>query len=117
MLELCPSDWWFGPVDFVVLSLACWRLTSLLVQEDGPWFLFARLRHVLGVRYDERSEPYGLNVVAEGITCIWCASIWVAALLCLLVFIFGRVVVLASAIPALSAAAILMERLVNNGPR
>jgi hypothetical protein len=64
-------------LEFVVLALATWRLTSLLVWEDGPFEVFARLRHALGVRYTEGSrQGYGTNWFAKGVACPACASVW-----------------------------------------
>lgn len=62
---------------YLIGGIATWRLTSLVVREDGPRDIIARLRRWIGVRYNHRSEPYGLNVVAQAILCFWCASIWV----------------------------------------
>jgi hypothetical protein len=61
---------------FILLALATWRVTSLFVSEAGPFEVFAKLRHKIGVRYDERSIPYGTNVVANAFSCIWCLSFW-----------------------------------------
>lgn len=65
-------------IDLVLLSLASWRLTSLIVQEDGPFDIFIKIRLWLGVAYDQNSQPYGKNVIARGILCMWCASVWVS---------------------------------------
>lgn len=62
----------------IELSLACWRLSSLLVREDGPFDVFGKLRYTVGVRYNERNIPYGTNFLSDLLTCIWCASIWVS---------------------------------------
>jgi hypothetical protein len=52
---------------FVVVALACWRVTHLLAAEDGPWDLVARLRRALG------RSPLG-----RAMDCFLCASLWVA---------------------------------------
>jgi hypothetical protein len=115
MVESDPSHWWaVRAVDFLILGLAVWRLTSLLVEEQGPWYIFERLRYWLGVRYDEHSERYGMNVIAEGLTCIWCASVWVAGFWAVLFLIFPTWVIPISLPFALSSTAILIERLVGN---
>ena len=49
------------------LALATWRVTSLLVQEPGPYRVFARLR-----------EQHRDNEVGTALQCIWCTSVWVA---------------------------------------
>jgi hypothetical protein len=63
----------------IVLGLITWRLTSLLVAEDGPFDIFAKFRHFLGVRYNAYSEPFATNMTGRMILCHWCTSIWVAA--------------------------------------
>lgn len=84
---------------FAILALATWRLSSLLVNEDGPFKVFYRLRTRAGVY--KQGE---LSQVAELFTCIWCMSIWVAALL-------SQVRRLPSQALALSAAAIFLDLL------
>jgi hypothetical protein len=63
---------------FLMLTLAVWRVTSLLHREDGPWYIFAQLRKFIGVYYDEFSRLQGRNVVARALTCFWCSSVYVA---------------------------------------
>ena len=104
------------PVDLVILMLATWRMTSLVVKEDGPWNLLARLRHLIGVRFDEQSAPYGLNVLAEGLTCVWCTSVWVGVALSLAFLTFPALTRLVGLPLALSAAALILQRVVTNEP-
>jgi hypothetical protein len=59
---------------FVLATLATWRISHLLVAEDGPWEVFARIRR----RFDS-SAMGGL------MDCFGCVSIWVAAPLSLFV--------------------------------
>lgn len=67
------------PLEFFLLVLAVWRITSLVSLEDGPWDIFAKFRHFIGVRYDEYSQPTIFkNTFAKGIVCVWCASVWFA---------------------------------------
>jgi hypothetical protein len=64
-------------VRLLFLVLATWRATSLLVNEDGPFEAFAKFRYWAGVRYDSvRGVWYGENTFAEGLTCVWCVSLW-----------------------------------------
>ena len=65
----------------LLLGLAVWRITSLLVHEDGPLCIFVKFRHFIGIRYDKFSKPYGKNIIAEGFTCVWCLSVWISAAL------------------------------------
>jgi hypothetical protein len=53
---------------FALASLATWRVTHLLVEEDGPWDAVVRLRARVG--------PGQLGAVLD---CFYCLSIWVAA--------------------------------------
>lgn len=83
----------------VVLSLATWRISSLLVREDGPWSILRRIRRHFragefgGVTFD----PSGMDaaeamyfqanlhipqgVIGGILSCVWCCSVWVATLL------------------------------------
>src|SRR6266568_1620905 len=81
---------------FTLASLATWRVTHLLTEEDGPADLVARLRARLGV-----------GQLGELMDCFFCLSIWVAAPFSLTVSRRGREVPLTWL--ALSGAACLLE--------
>lgn len=51
-----------GWLSFLVAALAVWRVTHLLVREDGPWNVLSRLRSFVGKLLD----------------CFYCFSLWVA---------------------------------------
>ena len=57
--------------------LAVWRISNLLVNEQGPGDVLGLLRDRIGVAYDEHSRAYGKNILASAFTCIWCLSVWV----------------------------------------
>ncbi len=98
-------------MNFLIAALAVWRLTSLLVNEDGPFGVLEKLRHFIGVRWDERSELYGANIVARAFICPWCLSIWTGALGAIIIapsLVWYPIYVL-----ALSAVAIIIEETVN----
>lgn len=60
----------------VLLGLATWRLSSLLVHERGPFDVFGRIRHATGAdRVGEMGE------IQELFSCVWCMSIWVGLFL------------------------------------
>jgi len=75
-----------GALEVVETTLAAWRLASLLVNEDGPWSIFSRLRYKAGIRKIVTKDVYGTtsistvtpNTIAEGLTCVWCTSMWAA---------------------------------------
>jgi hypothetical protein len=86
------SFYWF------LLGILCvWRVTHLLVAEDGPWRCFARLRA-------SASSGFWSGVL----DCFYCLSLWVAVPFALFIgeTLFERVLLW----PALSGAAILLER-------
>ena len=75
-------------VDWFLTALAAWRLAHLLVYEDGPWALCARLRYRAGLRAVVRvqdGQPQIMRVagttVAEGLSCFWCVAMWSALVL------------------------------------
>jgi hypothetical protein len=90
------------PYWFLLGSLAAWRLTHLLRAEDGPWHLLARLRRRAGTGF------WG-----DLLDCFYCLSAWIAAPLALLLGTGWREGLLLW--PALSGAAILLERLTSSG--
>lgn len=55
------------PLRFGVAALGTWRVTHLLVHEDGPADAVARLREQLG------DSPLG-----GWMDCFYCASMWIA---------------------------------------
>ncbi len=86
-----------GAVLFFAAVLAVWRVTHLIVVEDGPWDVVRRVR-TLG-------ERIGLGRL---INCFLCCSVWVAIPFALLLTREWKGV--AIVLPALSGGAILLER-------
>jgi len=80
-----------------VASLVTWRLTHLLQAEDGPWNIIVRLRLLAGA-----------SVVGELLDCSYCLSIWVALPFACFIGTNWKERLLMW--PALSATAILLER-------
>ena len=54
--------------EFIVCTLATWRVAALLTREEGPYRLFSRLRG--------GDEVRGLR---RALHCLYCSSLWVAA--------------------------------------
>jgi hypothetical protein len=84
-------------LDFVLASLATWRVSSLLVREEGPYALLARARGALAT-----------SMIGGALECFYCASLWVAAPIAL--WLSGPTRAWATTWLALSGAAILAER-------
>ncbi len=61
-----PSLWW----RLLVAALATWRLAHLLVVEDGPFELSARLRALV-----QSASP----ALGRALDCLHCTSLWLAA--------------------------------------
>jgi hypothetical protein len=99
-------------IEFIILALAVWRLSSLLVHEEGPFDIFLSLRHRAGVAYTEYSNRIGKNEIARALVCLWCTSVWVGIVVVLLYVILGDLVVWLASPFALSAGAILVEQVV-----
>lgn len=84
-------------VRFAVASLATWRVTHLLAEEDGPADVVLRLR-----------ERAGASVLGSLMDCFGCLSLWVAAPLAAVVAERREDVPLVCL--ALSGTACLLER-------
>lgn len=63
-------------VEVVLIGLATWRISSLLVNESGPSDIFGKIRRRLGV--PEQGEVKGF--FPSLLSCIWCLSTWIAPL-------------------------------------
>lgn len=99
-------------LDFVLISLATWRVSSLITHEDGPGNIFARVRRAVGAE-----RPGEMTGVAILFTCVWCMSVWVAFFVAPTVVLlekgydWPRYVLL---VPAASAIAIIIESIVRD---
>jgi hypothetical protein len=82
---------------FALAVLAVWRVTHLLVHEDGPWDVLVRVRGAAQKLHLDRL-----------VRCFLCASVWIAVPFALVLTLRWRELVLL--VPALSGGAILLER-------
>lgn len=98
-----------SPFEFVLASLATWRLASLLAGEAGPYRVLPRLRQWV-------APPEGVPIVGGwlrlrmevdlALACVWCSSLWLALPMLLVAHLAPWLV----AIMAVSAVAIAVER-------
>lgn len=102
-------------LDFVILALATWRLSNMLVDEDGPWMVFEHLRLKAGLQppaipgLPRDTDPPG-EMPGTLFTCVWCLSVWIALFFAALFLIEPQISV-GLAIPfALSAISCLIDR-------
>lgn len=60
----------------IMLALATFRVSVLLVDEHAPFGLAQRWRDFIGVRDGEHTSVQP-NVIAGIFSCVWCMSLWV----------------------------------------
>ena len=63
----------------LVAGLATWRVSHILLYENGPFAAFRRLREGLGVIYASDASGEVVSYHYELTTCILCLSVWVGA--------------------------------------
>jgi hypothetical protein len=90
------------PLRFLAGALATWRITHLLVAEDGPADMVVHLRRRAGDGW-----------VGSALDCFYCLSVWTAAPVATAVARRRREVPLTWL--ALSGAACLLERVTEKG--
>jgi hypothetical protein len=56
-----------SPTSFALRALAIWRVTHLIVAEDGPGDMVVRVRRAAGS-----------SLLGQAMDCFYCSSIWVA---------------------------------------
>ncbi len=103
-------------IELVVLALACWRLSRLLVDERGPFAVLVRIRERLAdVEHNDRGEPVSWpdNERGLAVRCLDCVSVWIGAGLVGLYLLSPGVAVVLALPFALSAVALLGRRIVD----
>lgn len=68
----------------IILGLTVYQLTDLLVSQEGPYFIFEKIRIYFGV--DSETEEYSL--IASILSCPYCTQVWVSLGVSLLVLPF-----------------------------
>jgi hypothetical protein len=100
------------PLEFAVYCLATWRISSLLVNEAGPFDIFVKIREVFGIKHkDKIPYEYPETFFTQLLSCVWCVSIWVAMVVTLLWLSIPVVAFVLSLPFAISAGAIIIDRL------
>lgn len=67
---------------FLIASLATFRLSLLISKEDGPAWIFLKLRRWLK-REAQQHQSVKETALHEGIECQWCVSVWTGAIVTL----------------------------------
>lgn len=89
----------------------------MVAYERGPFRLFERLRAAAGIfHFDDGSPDHDLATkeIQKLIICVWCSSPWIAGFWLLGYTFLPALTMGASLILALSAGAIIVEK-INNG--
>ena len=90
---------------FGILVLACYRLSILLIDDDGPFDLLSRFRDRIGVEYDEYGNRTATHEIAKLFNCVYCLSLWLGLALARLDILEGL---------AISGATIVLWRLTHD---
>lgn len=100
------------PFGFLLLGFATWRLSTMIVREDGPGNIFFHLREWAGITHD--GDRHVLTVpdrfLPNLLSCVWCTSVWVASGWVFLWLLLPKVAIILAAVFALSAMAITLDR-------
>lgn len=64
----------------VEAGLAAWRLAFMLVEEDGPDQVFARLRDKTGIEYDETGRVIAFPPL-NPLHCVVCTAVYTSILM------------------------------------
>ena len=105
------------PLALLAAPFAVWRLASLLAdtEQRGPFGVLAKLRHLAGVRFDERSQAYATpGSLGEGLLCVHCSSLWLGAFYTALISLSPIIAVWLGLPLALSACAIWIEQWIDH---
>lgn len=70
--------------ELLVGGISTWRLTHMLLVENGPMRMFRKLREAFGVVYAADDDTQISSFKYEITTCPWCMSVWVAGVATLL---------------------------------
>lgn len=73
-------------VNLIAIILATYRLSSLVVEEGGPFNVFQNWREIIGIDHYEDGSICNIpnNFPARLFGCLWCMSLWIAGLVYLI---------------------------------
>lgn len=102
-------------LDFLILGMATWRISSMLVQEKGPWNIFEKIRKLSGIEHDDNGNALLIpdNFFANVLSCIWCCSVWVAIAFFVCFLIWNNAIIFFAFPFALSSISILLNKLIS----
>ena len=62
-----------SPLELIIGSFVTWRVSNILIRENGPLAIFARLRAYLA------ENQHGIGGLYDLFSCISCLSIYIGA--------------------------------------
>jgi hypothetical protein len=65
---------------FVLLTLACYRVSLMIAEDVGPWRIFESFR-----------EGFPSGWQYDGVCCIGCVGVWVSAVATALLTVLGMI--------------------------
>lgn len=99
----------------IIYGLATWRISSIIVREDGPFHMFLRVRKMAGIIHDIDGNPIQSpdGFFSELLFCVWCSSVWVGLFLTVFWFFTPEWSLIFSVPFAFSGMAILIDKYAN----
>lgn len=73
----------------ILSGLSLWRVSRMLVLEDGPFYIFQRFRVLIGIYEDEEGHTQSDNWIGTLFTCPMCVSVWLGFPLALGVWFYA----------------------------
>jgi hypothetical protein len=72
-------------VELIIAILATYRLAHLLPEDEGPLFVFTRIRSFVGTKAMMENDPLGRWAnLDSGINCTFCCGLYMAVLTAIL---------------------------------
>ena len=103
------------PLEFLIVAFAVWRISALVSYEDGPFNMFRWFRKRVGIKYYDHGEKIEKDYkgLASFFDCVWCVSLWIGLFAAAMYWQRPILTVIFSLPFALSAGAIIIERISN----
>lgn len=96
-------------IEAILIGLAAFRLASLFTREDGPFYIFTKLRNLT---LPDEGELNPIQDFLFGIySCMWCATVWFVPVTTLLWLLEPWIVIVIAAM----AIAVIAEEIVHKG--
>lgn len=96
----------------ILLGFATWRISSLLVAEDGPFYVFRKFRKRFGILHDDSGTPYQYpdKFMPQLLSCVWCTSIWVGLGWTIFLLLFPELATKTATVFSFSTVAIIVQK-------